>query len=250
MAAYCGATIKFPFLGRVVFDLAGMRLTLPAPALREHARDRAAGVIDRSNKTPDRLTAEGYFVSTPDGREIRELILEGFPYQASIGIWPETLEEVKAGGSAQVNGGTFEGAGLIVRKSFVREISFVSLGADPDTSVAALAAGAAQGNDPMEPKNFNDAVLLMLRRGHRPEVANDQAAKKYPELFQAYCRKLSGHPDPGAPRPDEAVAAAARELAAAEGIDLGTATAEILRTRPDLSGPYWQAFVTACSPRP
>ena len=245
MAAYCGATIEFPFLGRVVFDLAGMRLNLPAPALREHSRDRAAGVIDRSNKTPACLTAEGYFVSTPDGREIRELILEGFPYQASIGIWPETLEEVKAGGSAQVNGGTFEGAGLIVRKSFVREISFVSLGADPETSVAALAAGAGQirrRSDCMEPENFSDAVLFLLREGHRIEVANVLAAKKYPTLYSDYCSKISGIPAPDPARPDMMVAAAAEQLAAREGIPLDVATSRVLIEQPGLAREYWAQF--------
>lgn len=244
MQAYTGTVIDFDWLGRVVFDLAGMRLTLPAPALREHSRDRAAGVIDRSNKTPDCLTAEGYFVSTPDGREIRALILEGFPYQASVGVWPENLEEVKAGESAKVNGGVFEGPGLIVRQSFVREISFVSLGADPETSVAALAAGSAQRSNPMEaPQDFNGALLLMLRRGHRVEVALVEARREFPKLYEAYCLfNLPGQQESGALRPDEAVTAAARELASSAGIPLDVATGRILNERPDLAGPYWQAF--------
>jgi len=243
MAAYTGATIEFPFLGRVIFDLAGMRLSLPAPALREHVRDRAVGVLDASFKTLACLTAEGYFVSTPDGREIRELILEGFPYQASIGIWPETLEEVKAGESARVNGGIFEGAGFIVRQSHVREVSFVSLGADPGTSVAALAAGKAQRrSECMEPANFSEAVLFLLREGHRIEVATHLAATKFPELYRAYHSKISGIPAPDPQRPDILLAEAARELAASAGIGLEAATSRVLIEQLDLAKKYWEHF--------
>ena len=56
---------------------------------------------------------------------------------------------------------------------------------------------------------------------------------------QTSAQKLAGG---GAARPDEAVAAAAWELASRENINLGLATERILRERPDLAGPYWKAF--------
>jgi hypothetical protein len=96
----------------------------------------------------------------------------------------------------------------------------------------------------MEPQDFNEALLLMLRRGHRVEVALVEARRAYPALYENYCRNLPGNRSPDRFRPDEAVASAARKLAGAEGIALDVAIERILRDRPDLAGPYWQSFTT------
>jgi hypothetical protein len=196
MVAYTGATIDFPWWGKVVFDLAGMRLDSKLPALREHARDRVVGVINESTKEQSTLRAQGYFAGTPDGREVANLIREGFPYQASVGVWPSEVEELKEGASAQVNGGVFRGPGVIVRQSHVREISFVALGADPQTSVAALAASAGGGGLPANepPADFQTGVKLMMRaRGLPVRLAIKAAAAAWPGLWRGY---LAAVPDP------------------------------------------------------
>ena len=188
MLAYTGAVIQLSWWGRVVFDLAGMRLDDKLPALREHDRGRAVGTVDGHTKELSALKAQGYFVSTPDGLEVAGLIKEGFPYQASIGIFPETVEELKEGASAQVNGGEFQGPGVIVRQSYCREISFVSLGADAGTSVAALAASAGGGLG--IGNTFMEAVQLQMAAGLRVRPAIAEAARRHPGLYSDYLAQI------------------------------------------------------------
>jgi uncharacterized protein YoaH (UPF0181 family) len=191
MLAYSGAVIQSAWWGRVVFDISGIRLDDKLPALREHARDRVVGTIDGHTKEQAALNAQGYFMGTTDGLEVASLIKEGFPYQASVGIFLETVEELEAGASAQVNGGEFQGPGLIVRQSYCREISFVSLGADAGTSVAALAAsaggGLVAGNGPGD---FMEAVKLQMAAGLPVRSAISEAARRHRELYFAYLTKI------------------------------------------------------------
>lgn len=161
MKAYSGNVIESWFFGRVIFDIAGMRLNAKLPALREHDRLKAAGVIDTVNKKSSQLIVAGYFLeNTTDGREIPALIAEGFPFQSSIGAFPEVVEEVKNKAEVSVNGGTFSGPGIVVRKSHIREISFVVLGADDETS--AIAASAVQGKLATAEMKFRQEVKQVL----------------------------------------------------------------------------------------
>jgi hypothetical protein len=193
MLAYAGAVIDFDWWGRVVFDLAGMRLDAKLPALREHDRGRVVGVIDRTEKQPAILKAEGYFAGTTDGREVEALIHEGFPFQASIGVFPDTVEEIKEGAQAAVNGSVFKGPGIVVRQAHIREISFCVLGADSQTSVAALAASAGGLVENDAPADFVAGIDHFLRRGKPVRLAIQAAAQAWPGLFKAYRAEL---PDP------------------------------------------------------
>jgi hypothetical protein len=242
MLAYTGAVIDFAWWGRMVFDLAGMRLDDKLPALREHARDRVVGAIDGHSKEQSALKAQGYFVSTQDGLEVASLIAEGFPYQSSIGIFPETVEELKEGAAAQVNGSTFQGPGIIVRRSHCREISFVTLGADSQTSVAALAASAPnpQANTP---KDFQSAVNIMAQRGLPIRAAIKAAAHTWPALFQAHLAEIgtpSGYyrlvPEL-APAPGDPFEAKVQEFVSG-GMTRGQATKRAARDFPDLHQAY------------
>ena len=94
----------------------------------------------------------------------------------------------------------------------------------------------------MTPKNFSEAVLGLMRQGHRVEVANHLAAQKFPELFRAYHSEQSGIPAPDPTRPDVVLAAKARELAAREGISIEQATGRLLRENSDLARRYWRSF--------
>lgn len=191
MLAYTGAMIQLSWWGRVVFDLAGMRLDNKLPALREHVRDRVVGTVDGHSKEQAALKAQGYFANTPDGLEVAGLIKEGFPYQASIGIFLETVEELKEGASAQVNGGEFQGPGIIVRQSHVREISFVALGADSGTSVAALAASAGGSLGIGDgPTTFMEAVKLQMGVGLPARLAIKEAARRHPVLYSTYLAEI------------------------------------------------------------
>ena len=209
MVAYSGNVIESFWYGRVVFDISGMRLNQTLPALREHDRLKATGVIDTVNKEAGELSAGGYFLeSTPDGREVPALIKEGFPFQASIGAFPEVVEEVKNKAEVSVNGRVFEGPGIVVRKSHIREISFVVLGADEETS--AIAASAAPG-----------------------ELVTAEAKLRL-ELEQS----LTGDPN----TPDRELADRALELSKKQSIPYATAVNRVLNEDKQLAARYFKSF--------
>ncbi len=68
----------------------------------------------------------------------------GFPFQVSVGAWPQRVEFLEEGQTATVNGQTINGPAYIIRQAVIRELSITVLGADNDTSatVAAQRVGA------------------------------------------------------------------------------------------------------------
>jgi hypothetical protein len=206
MLAYTGARIESPFWGPVVIDISGIKTKAKVPVLREHSRASIVGVVTKIFKDVSALYAEGKFSeSTKDGAECRNLLSEGFPFEASIGVFASKVERLEKGEGALVNGKSFSGPGSIWRESQVREVSFVSLGADSATRVDQLAASAP--------------VAEELRR----------------ELGDELTRDLN--------TPEVELAKRAAELAKKDGIDLRLATDRALADDPDLARRYYATFI-------
>jgi hypothetical protein len=143
MTAYTGAAMRVPGFHRpVVVDLAGLRLPgKRIPILRDHDTERIVGHTDDAELSQQRLHVSGMISGVGrHAQEVTELSDNGFPWQASVGADVEKMEYVDAKGKAKVNGRNFEGPVLVARASFLKEISFVALGADPATS-AKVSAG-------------------------------------------------------------------------------------------------------------
>ena len=185
MRAYTGQTLTFPWWGRLVFDISGMRLDQKFPVLRQHDSLQPVGIGMRSFKAEGALWAEGVFLSNSHGQEVQQLLEEGFPFQASVGIWPITVEEVDRGKSALVNGRKFEGPGMVFRESHVREISVVALGRDSATGVE-IAASAGKNGGPIQLPTFEAVVAGLRASGLSVTESLREAARKYPELHQEY----------------------------------------------------------------
>jgi hypothetical protein len=120
---------------------------------------------------------------------VADLAGEGYPWQASVAIWPEEVEEIRAGETVTVNNLAFRGPGIVVRKGQLREISFVSLGLDANTAVVPLAASAGGGGLPANesPADFQTSVKEMMRsRGLPVRLAIKAAATAWPGLWRAY----------------------------------------------------------------
>jgi len=199
MLGYSGATIRSLFWDRLIIDISGIRTPEgKMPALREHIPDRPVGVIDKVTASTDKLSANGYFLTTHDGPAVSALLDEGYPFQASVGVWFEKIEKIEPGEVANVNGKDFIGPGSVVRQSFVREISFVTLGADAGTSAKNLNNGdmdmirntdqSQQGG--VEPVNFAQAIQEMLNTGADVKLATKQAMRTYPALYREYLKDL------------------------------------------------------------
>lgn len=145
ITAYTGKELETWF-GKLVIDVAGIGTKEKMPVLREHARDRVVG-YGQAFKDKGSLYVSGEFSkSTRDAREVLALADEGYPWQASVAVWPSkvmTLKDEKT--SATVNGREFAGPAEVWLESKVGEVSFVSLGRDDDT--AAITLSAAPGED-------------------------------------------------------------------------------------------------------
>ncbi|WP_419779832.1 Mu-like prophage major head subunit gpT family protein [Maridesulfovibrio sp.] len=170
IVGYTGAVIQRYF--RFVIDLKGIRSEKVMPILEEHEVKKKVGLADSSKVESEGFVLEGSFVDTDEAKEIIRLSDQGWPYQASIGVWPEAVEEVKSGSTVTVNGMELTGPLYVWRKSFVRETSFCVLGADGNTGAVAM-------NQRPEPKP-EDSVMktwlkAFLRANGLEDITEDSA---------------------------------------------------------------------------
>lgn len=155
------------FWGNVVHDLEGVKLKASIPIDYAHNDDEVIGYLDEVEKKKDGLYLSGKLVPFTDGDRASEVnfkLKAGVPYQASINFAGDVeIEELKAGQSSKVNGFTFKGPGIIVRKWDLRGVAVCPYGADPNTSSRALAqAGEITVNiketEPMELKEQKETT--------------------------------------------------------------------------------------------
>jgi hypothetical protein len=133
MVAYNGAAVD-RFWGKLVIDVAGMQLKSELPAFREHERTEIVGTINKHWKDDGTLYASGVFHEfTEAGKEVLDLMEDGFPWQASIGVRALKVVEIAPGSKMKVNGKDIDGPADVWTESKVVESSFVALGADDDT---------------------------------------------------------------------------------------------------------------------
>lgn len=143
--AYSGGVIpNYGFLGDIAIDLDSLRNAdgdeLPVLAHHDRTLDAIAGrgVIRRVRTDAGlALEVEGELTdSTEVGRQVQRLLAERLPLQLSLGL-SGSFREIGQGKTVRVNGRQLAVAGLF-ENALVREVSFVPVGADPDTSADAL----------------------------------------------------------------------------------------------------------------
>ena len=152
--AYNGGALnhpKFPY--PVVVDLQTLNAGKSRPALLDHSTEKRVGHTTDIRNEFTHLNISGVVSATGDAaKEVVEAARNGFPWQASIGVYfSRPLELVKAGKTVELNGKSFKGPVLVARKAIFREITFTALGVDDDTS-AQIAASEREGDAKMDPK--------------------------------------------------------------------------------------------------
>jgi phage major head subunit gpT-like protein len=145
--AYTGASIRQGWSAEpVVIDLAGMKFNQRIPIVMGHDYTMASilGQATSVRAENGRLYVEGEILAESDlAKQVTALAEKGFAWQASVGADVMRHQKVAAGEQVTVNGQVFNGPVRIVKASKLREVSFVTLGADDATS-ARIAAEEAE----------------------------------------------------------------------------------------------------------
>jgi hypothetical protein len=147
IVAYTGAPIRQGWSREpVVIDMAGMQLPATVPVVIGH--DYSLGSIlgqGRPFVEAGQLIVEGEILAqNANADQVAALAAAGYQFQASVGADVRRHQKIDADGVAQVNGAAHVGPVRIVKASSLREVSFVTLGADAATSVAIAAEEVAE----------------------------------------------------------------------------------------------------------
>jgi len=142
IVAYTGAQIRQGWSREpVVIDMAGMQLPATVPVVVGH--DYALGSIVGQGRPfieAGQIIVEGEILAdNENARQVAALGAAGYQFQASVGADVRRHQKIDADGVTQVNGSAHVGPVRIVKASSLREVSFVTLGADSQTSVAIAA---------------------------------------------------------------------------------------------------------------
>ena len=158
--AYSGGQLSQSWTGKPIYlDLAGMQFApqIPLMASHDYSLESRLGVCEVATDGKA-LT----FTATFDkGNAAAQAVIAAgkvFPWQASVGAENRSLEVLGEGAKTTVNGREVAGPAYIIRKSVLREISVVSLGADPATqlNIAAALQSAGEQNKTSKENNMAD----------------------------------------------------------------------------------------------
>ena len=139
--AYSGGKMNLPgWKHPVVVDLAGMEIPDIVPLLTNHENktDARVGMVSAGVKN-NTLEIGGDIVS--DGKDAQDIVAQskaGADWQLSIGAEVKECELVQ--GKREVNGQTIEGPFYHIKKSVLREVSVVAVGADAHTTMKVTAS--------------------------------------------------------------------------------------------------------------
>ncbi len=229
----------------LAIDMAGIRTDPKMPVLRQHEPLRIVG-HGQAYKDGNNLYIEGEFSkATKDAAEVLRLADEGYPWQASVGIYPDEYKTLGPGKIETVNGFEVKGPAIIFKRSHVREVSFVALGADPDTAGIAFSVESPPVSGPIE-KRCNEAPWLVQVRRLMSEglewfEAMGEVEKLYPEEFNNKQAAMSPpEREEHLMQADKEISKKARELAAVQGLDIKTAIRRVVAQNPDLIRRYNQ----------
>jgi hypothetical protein len=198
--AYSGGVIpQYGWLGDAAIDLA--TFTLPDGAifaLVDHDPTQRAGKLTARLHNNQILVDGEFFTATEAGREVAGLFAEGAPWQMSVGVQAK-ISQTETPVAQQINGQTLTVHALLTHAT-LREVSFVPVGADPNTTVAAFAAGgmdqAAQhrtpskGNPPMTLEELQ-AKIAELEGSLTAEKTRADAAETTLATIQLAARKTA-----------------------------------------------------------
>ena len=227
--AYSGGKMSLPgWRHPVVVDLAGMEIPESVPLLTNHENktDSRIGLISAAVRN-NTLEITGEIVS--DSRDAADIIAQGkagADWQLSIGADVKECELVK--GSREVNGQEVEGPFYHIKKSTLREVSVVAVGADAHTNMKVNAKFnlVNQEGEAMNNKSETKSVSAVSA----PNDAVPPEKKPEPEQKPGNPAKKPGEPekktDNAEKKPGQAAAEATPPAIQASAGDVATTARE------------------------
>jgi hypothetical protein len=159
--AYSGGVIpQYGWYGDACIDLASLSLpTGKLFALVDHDPTQRAGKFDARLENNAIIVEGELFTANEAGREVAALLAEGAPWQMSVGIQAETEQSDKRR-AVQCNGQPME-VNTLFKNAVLREVSFVPVGADPQTSVQAFSRNLAGDTHSPVPHPVGDPDMTL-----------------------------------------------------------------------------------------
>lgn len=206
LTAYDGKPMRvYSWMDPVVIDLEGLQFGASIPLRRDHDQGKLVGHTDTIEVKGKSLVATGTIsFETPIAQEIVSSARNGFPWQASVGVTPLEVEYIPEGAKTEVNGMSVKGPIDIVRKSSLREISFVDLGASGGTKVSVTASANKETKmDPENPPGPGTTPATSTSAAVKPIEAaqpdpvkemRDRAASEATRIAEIQA-KAKGHPE-------------------------------------------------------
>lgn len=157
--AYTGSEIRQGWSREaIVIDLSGMRFKQKTPIVLGHdyGLGSVLGQTSSVRVEAGKLIVEGEILADSEAaRQVVQLAEAGYEWQASVGADVRRQQKLAADHTTFANDRTYQGPLRLVKTSNLREVSFVVLGADSETSVAIAAEEADE-----EVIMANDAIEL------------------------------------------------------------------------------------------
>ena len=137
--AYSGGKLALPDWDLpVVIDLSTATVHDNIPILLYHNGTRRVGTVKAASVEPDKIALSGIIIrALPDAQTVLDVHKGGGAWECSVGTAPieqKDLELVQTG-SVKINGQTIDAPVYLLHNAEIREVSFVSAGADPETQL-------------------------------------------------------------------------------------------------------------------
>lgn len=192
--ANSGQPMSHWYWGSLVIDLEGLAINRQdLPVLRDHDSQQIVGYTTSAQVTDEGVVVEGFLIdATPAGAETLALLDAGVPLQMSCWVPPTDVLFLSDGEATTVNGAELKGPGAVFRKATFREATVTALGVDEQTSVEALAAGAARlSYASSRLREERETSMTTVKKDDPSTLAGggtgDEAAKLAAQVEQARC---------------------------------------------------------------
>src|SRR4051812_44689838 len=187
--AYTGGIVRTADLPLPsVVDIAGISHAEQIPLLLDHSNriDDVAGTGAPAVRDNVLYVHGGLARTTAAAKKVIELVKAGVKLSASIGVEGTQVEHVQAGEEIKCNGKTFRERTpiLLFRKSVLREVSIVPVGADSEATVLSVAASQSFRGNSMNVSATQQDAITLRSKGIQLKCQDDSLAKRLDSVTQ------------------------------------------------------------------